>query len=39
MIINPNASASAEHCLSFISSQLQGANKPGVLVEKTSAGR
>jgi cytidylate kinase len=30
MIINPNASASAEICRSFISTQLQGANKPGV---------
>jgi cytidylate kinase len=34
MIINANASASAEHCLSFISSQLKGAIKPGVMVEK-----
>ncbi|MFZ0828048.1 MAG: cytidylate kinase-like family protein [Verrucomicrobiia bacterium] len=32
MIVNANASA--EHCLSFISSQLQGTSKPGVKVEK-----
>jgi cytidylate kinase len=29
-----NASASAEFCRSFISTQLQGAQQPGVLVEK-----
>ncbi len=32
MIINANDSA--EHCLSFISSQLQSTRQPGVLVEK-----
>lgn len=34
--MNANASASTELCQSFISSQLQGAQKPGVLVEKNA---
>lgn len=32
--MNANASASAEFCRSFISTQLQGAHQPGVLVGK-----
>ena len=35
MIMNANASASADVRLSFINSQLQGTRKPGMLAEKS----